>query len=286
MVTLEKLGLAASEQTALREALDHKAGVIIVQSLASEARLGTLRVLQMHLENQRRDIHPFEPARSLFSLEMVEALAGDAFAAAPQRSRWPLSLELSAPWPVQLLAECPDALTLTEAFELAVQGHLVLATWQSGDGAMTLNSLIESGVDAQLLAEGLLAVLTQHTLPKVCPLCRVELAPSFEMEETFEQTFGALAFPFPGFSFRQGRGCATCNQRGTLGHVQVFEYLPMSPALADQIQSVHYAERLDSVAMSEGMLPWEAKLYFRIKHGDVSLDDAVAALKAGQAWGE
>ncbi|MEO7993511.1 MAG: hypothetical protein ABI743_03860 [bacterium] len=281
MGSIEKLGLATQEQTALIDLLDRHHGVIVLVGPNRDARLATLRTLQLHLEAHRRDIAPLSQSKL-----MVEHLTATATAEIGQRvsatPSWTTTAVSGHGTPVVLIPDLEDPLMLELACNHGQQGTLVLVTMPEVDGAHLLMECADDGVDREALANGLLAVITQHTVPKACPLCRIDLAPSFALEESFEQTFGALGFPFPGFQLREGRGCHTCDFTGTFGTIQVYEFLYLSRAVKDQVIEDPRLELIDTRAMEEGMLSWESKLYFRLKRGDVSLKAAMDVLRLSQ----
>ena len=279
MASIEKLGLATQEQTVLMELLNRQHGLFLVVGLNREERLSTLRTLQIHLEAQRREIAPFNAGEilceSLFSegADPVGALSRSVSATAV------LGLTKA---PVALIPEIEDIATLELACEQGGSGALVLGTIEGSDGAAVISSLLAQGADPTLISQNLLGVITQHAIRKACPLCRVDLAPSFQLEAAFEASFGQIGFPFPGFNLREGRGCHTCDFTGYLGSTMVYEFLHLTNLVREQVLEDPTLEKIDSKAMEEGMLPWEAKLFFRLKHGDIALRDAICVLERAQ----
>lgn len=269
MPSTEKLGLAAPEHTELLKLLNTGRGLVLVVGPDAEHRLQTLRILEMYLQSQRREI----------------STAG-AVAATTSGSSHPMPPWVLESWRDQARVEVAPEITTFQELEAllrsARQATLLLASTGGVDGGTYLAQAVEAGIDPALLGEGILAILTQHSIKKNCPLCRVDLAPSFSLEELFESSFGRLGFPFPGFYLREGRGCHTCDFTGYLGLAHVFEFMRMSPAVQEQLGEEANTVVIDGRAMTEGMLPWEAKLYFRLKHGDIALNDAAAALAAAR----
>jgi|GEM_PF-3786199 len=266
MASIEKLGLATQEQTELLKLLNTGRGVILILAPQREHRLHTLRIMQMYLESQRRDIGVFG--------QLAQVPAGGIPHDVPV---WMPDSWRDLPR-VEMLPEVDDLIALQQALDAVHQGTLMIASMEGVDAGTFLQQAIREGMDPGELGGGLLAILTQHTIRKACPLCRVDLAPSFALEDAFEDSFGRLGFPFPGFYLREGRGCHTCQFTGYLSQVHVFEFLRVSSAVQEQLAEEATMELLDGRAMTEGMLPWEAKLYFRLKHGDIALKDAAVVL--------
>ena len=268
MASLDKLGLAAKEITILKQLLHSESGLILLVGSDSAARENTLRSIAGVLERE-----------------------GVGAAAGPHGGGFPDPVHLYESADHDELSEshafgryATEITTIDELEALCEQslnGGVMVAVTEGRDGAEVLSRFLRRGADVDLVSEAVQALVTVHTLPKTCPLCRVDLAPSFELEQLFEQSFGALGFPFPGFHLQEGRGCHTCDFTGYLGLIVIYELLRVTEKISESCHHNSSADEFDELAMEEQMLPWEAKLYFRLKHGDVALTDAARLIRPG-----
>ena len=103
-------------------------------------------------------------------------------------------------------------------------GHLVLTTLHSRDAASAVARILSLGVERNILAAGLIGVLSQRLVRRVCIGCIESYQPDAE-------TLDLLPGLPKDIPFRHGKGCELCNGSGYRGLTGVFELLRIDAKL-------------------------------------------------------
>ncbi|MBW3622970.1 MAG: Flp pilus assembly complex ATPase component TadA, partial [Armatimonadetes bacterium] len=98
-----------------------------------------------------------------------------------------------------LIEEIRDSEIADEAIELALTGHLVIASIHAVSGVAAARRMLDLGVDPDSLAEALVALVSQRLVRKVCPDCAETISGEPEPLER-------LGLP-PDTPIMRGRGC-------------------------------------------------------------------------------
>ena len=69
---------------------------------------------------------------------------------------------------VILVGEIRDRITAEAALQASLTGHLLLTTFHAGSAAETVGRLLEMGIEPYILQSGLLAVINQRLLRRLC----------------------------------------------------------------------------------------------------------------------
>ena len=113
-----------------------------------------------------------------------------------------------------LIEEIKDAETAGEALEVALTGHLVIASIHAVNGVAAARRILDLGVDLDSLAKALVAVTSQRLIRTNCPDCLQAAEGEPEMLEK-------LGLP-DGTVVRRGAGCPTCEGRGFRGRAGIY----------------------------------------------------------------
>lgn len=156
---------------------------------------------------------------------------------------------------VIMVGEIRDKVTAEIVFQAALTGHLVLTTFHAGSAAGVISRLSEMGIEPYLLRSGLLAVICQRLVRKLCTCSRLGTDPA-----------GALGLPVD--TFRQSVGCEHCHGTGYSGRIALSEVLlPDQTEIGRAILSRNDTSQLEILAAELGMVTrWQR---------------AVAAINAG-----
>lgn len=132
-----------------------------------------------------------------------------------------------------MVGEIRDEETVLIALRAAMTGHLVFSTLHTNDAISSAVRLIDMGAQGFLLAGALRGILAQRLVRKICDACIVPYTPT-ESEQTWINNFQEGASS--SFSFKIGTGCSRCNNSGFRGRTGVYEYLEITPELADALR--------------------------------------------------
>lgn len=161
---------------------------------------------------------------------------------------------------VILVGEIRDRETAKVAVEAALTGHLVLSTLHTNDAAGTIVRLQELGIDPFRVSTGLIGVLAQRLVRRICPECRIPYTPVPQdwrsvrrLQPQVPQTllYRAKIVP-PGMTPPEGL-CSHCKGMGYQGRLGVYELLPVDRALKDAILAGASADELRDIAQLAGM---------------------------------
>ena len=144
--------------------------------------------------------------------------------------------------------------------EMADDDRFVLASLNAEDGISAI-TLLREMVTPSLLAENLIGVLHQHSIPRLCPACRMIDEPTVDelaqlgisdankAENTFYKA-RCLDETEREQMRQKGRLCRQCNGDGYDGFVELYEFHAITPALKTAIAQGADLEQLKQIAYS------------------------------------
>ena len=133
---------------------------------------------------------------------------------------------------VILLGEIRDAETARSALDAAATGHLLLSSLHVSSIFGIVPRLRPMGLEPQMIADNLIAVINQRLVRQTCPHCGVAQIPTDEerawLGEEYRET-----------QIIRGLGCDRCGGSGYLGRLPLYEILivdePIANAIADDV---------------------------------------------------
>ncbi len=239
---LEGLGLGAEVATKLAQLVQATHGTLIVAGPAGSGKTTTLYACLREIVDKTRG------QRSLVSLEdPIEAVI-------PGVSQSQINLAAGFDLPtglrslmrqdpeVIMVGEIRDRVTAEIVFQAALTGHLVLTTFHAGSAAGVVSRLSEMGIEPYLLRSGILAVICQRLVRKLCGCSR-------------PGTDDADKLGLPVDTFRVAVGCEQCHGTGYLGRIVLSELLsPDQTEIGRAILSRNDTPQLEALAQQAGMV--------------------------------
>ena len=145
-----------------------------------------------------------------------------------------------------LVGEMRDTETARIAVEASLTGHLVMSSLHSNGALEAVARMRDMGIEPYALANGLLAVLHQRLIQRVCPGCAApfEYAP-FVVDALVRH--GVLP-QGPAPTLVRGTGCARCHGTGMLGRTAVCGMLVVNDEVREAIGRRASLGELRSVA--------------------------------------
>lgn len=167
-----------------------------------------------------------------------------------------------------LVGEIRDSETARAAMDASSTGHLVLSTLHVGSIFGVMPRLKLLGVDAETMAENLVAVINQRLVRRICPHC---VKPRLATEEECKWLNPSDAEkPMQVF---HGMGCYHCRETGYLGRLPVYELLSINRDLADRIASEASRAEIRECAHASGMRPILTQARRRVLAGDTTVEE-------------
>lgn len=150
---------------------------------------------------------------------------------------------------VILVGEVRDGETARMATQAALTGHLVLSSIHANDAVGVLFRLLDLGVEPFLISSGLVGVVSQRMVRRVCPHCRSLSEAPAEEQLAYEEELGERRH-----EFYYGAGCNFCANTGYLGRTGVFEVVVLSEELRRLLLGGASSSELKAHAVNEGMI--------------------------------
>ncbi len=163
-----------------------------------------------------------------------------------------------------LLGEIRDAETARAALDAASTGHLVLSTLHVGGIFGVVPRLRLLGVDAETVAENLVAIINQRLVRCICPHCKTDRAATDAERSWLGENVSMLW---------HGTGCAHCRGTGYRGRIPVYEMLTIQRELADAIVSDAPRARLRELATASGLKPMSRMAKHRVLNGETTMEE-------------
>ena len=169
-----------------------------------------------------------------------------------------------------MIGEIRDTKTLETATQASLTGHLVMSTIHTNDAPGAINRMVQMGLAPYLLADALLAIVAQRLVRKICPYCKMEVAPPKRIPERI-----AKLIP-PESKFYKGKGCAHCEMTGYLGRTVIAEILSFDENIAEAVSDGARKGAIIKQAISLGL--YKPMIYdgvLKIIKGITTLDEVM-----------
>jgi len=241
--TLDDLGLPADLLEPLRSLTRETSGAILVSGPAGSGKTTTVYACLREIASGKGDCPhlceapegpfrqmgtvPFSETgrRSLVSIEDPIEVAVEGVAQSQVHP--PAGLDLAAGLrflmrqdpEVIMVGEIRDRPTAEAALQASLTGHLLLSTFHAGSAAETVGRLLDMGIEPYVLRSGLLAILNQRLLRRLCSCAE----PSGEADARLGLPVERVMVP---------RGCPDCGGTGYRGRFLLAEMLNLGSTAA------------------------------------------------------
>ena len=148
---------------------------------------------------------------------------------------------------VIMVGEVRDRETAEICLRAALTGHLVLSTLHTNDAVSAVNRLVDMGVEPFLLAATLQLLQAQRLIRRLCQKCRRKIELTDELAQKVgikkeEVVYGP-----------NNVECANCGGQGYRGRVGLFEVIPITRRIRDQIQASASLKDIYNTVHEEGI---------------------------------
>ncbi len=267
--TYDQLGLAGEEQTALREALDTRRGLVLITAPLFHGSTTTLYAIMkaLSLDTQRKtmsiEAQSVCPVPNLSQISLGENKDAEATATTMKA--------LSNIQPdVCILADLLDSAPMAGQMHKLVSQMLLVATLEADGTLAAVKHLEKLGYSMKDLSENLLLVLNQRLIRRLCPHCRVEA-------ELSESTIHLMDLDkeegkYLTKSYR-GEGCEKCSGIGYKGREALFEILVPSASFRSALARGASPKNLEKEAAKAGMRPLRQQALQAVQEGRTSVEE-------------
>lgn len=271
---LGELGLPADVLQNLRQLLEETGGAIVLTGPAGGGKTTTGYACLREIVDKSAG------RRSLVSLEDPIEVVVPGVSQSQVNVQAGLTLEtglkslLRQDPEVILVGEIRDRATAETVFQASLTGHLVITTFHAGSAARAISRLSDMGIEPYLLRSGVLAIVCQRLMRRLCTCAESADAPE-------------LRLGLPVNSARIPRGCEQCGGTGYRGRLLLAEMLvPDHSDLGRAILSRDDAATLESLAVKCGMIAQRTQAYAAVDGGETSAEEVLRVLGGRRAEGE
>jgi type IV pilus assembly protein PilB len=172
-----------------------------------------------------------------------------------------------------MVGEIRDFETAEIGVKAALTGHLVLSTLHTNDAPSTINRLLNMGIEPFLVASSVNLILAQRLARVICPNCKEDFPVAEDVIRKCGWT-GELFVP------QHGTGCLNCGGTGFRGRIALYEVMPVTDGLKEQIIGGGTAIELKRVAMQEGMTSLRQSGIIHVARGTTTLEEVLRVTMA------
>jgi type II secretory ATPase GspE/PulE/Tfp pilus assembly ATPase PilB-like protein len=239
---LDDLGLPDDVLHPLRLLLSETSGALLVSGPAGSGKTTTVYACMREIARQT------DGARSLVSIEdPIEVAVGGV---AQSQVHLPAGLDLATGLrflmrqdpEVIMVGEIRDRPTADSALQASLTGHLLLSTFHAGNAAETIGRLLDMDIEPYVLRSGLLAILNQRLLRRLCSCARPNDDPDARLGLAVQRVMTP-------------QGCSQCGATGYQGRFLLVEMLTLSPnELARAVLARADTATIEQLATAGGMV--------------------------------
>jgi type IV pilus assembly protein PilB len=265
LFSFEQLGFRPALQEAWNSVIRKPEGIVLISGPTSSGKTSTLYATLQSINSVEKNIvtveDPVEYSLSLINQIQINEKAGLTF---------PISLRsiLRQNPDIIMIGEIRDRETAQMAIRSALTGHLVFSTIHTNDAPSAVTRLVDMGVEPYLVSAAVKGVLAQRLVRLNCPHCLEEYKPS----ESFLKRAGLIDLA-ESMTFKKSGGCSQCRNSGFSKLTGVFEYLEITPNIAELVMNGTSLSRIREEARRSGYIPlFEAGLE-KLVNGSICLEE-------------
>ena len=267
-IDLNKLGFQEQALTDFTRAIAQPYGMVLVTGPTGSGKTTTLYSALSKINTPEVNImtaeDPVEYNLDGINQVLVNDDVGLTFAAA-------LRAFLRQDPNIVMVGEIRDIDTGSIAVKAALTGHLVLSTLHTNDAPSTINRMVDMGIEPFLVSSSTNLIMAQRLLRKVCGSCKADV----KLHPEALRELGLSEDDAKKEVFKEGKGCLDCNNTGYKGRVGVYEVMPMSSRIRDQILDRASTSDIKKTAVADGMLTLRMDALIKLKKGITTAEEVL-----------
>ncbi|TDJ28718.1 MAG: type II/IV secretion system protein [Gammaproteobacteria bacterium] len=262
------LGFEKKDEDFWNQMIKQPHGIILVTGPTGSGKTTTLYTSLKHLAVPEVNVctieDPIELVEPSFNQMQVQHNIGLDFASGVR------TLLRQDP-DIIMVGEIRDLETAEMAVQAALTGHLVLSTLHTNDAPSAIARLTEIGVPPYLISATLIGVVAQRLVRTLCPHCK-------QNQGIDKNEWEALIRPWKTTApaeIARAEGCLECRQTGFIGRVGIYEMMPISDKLKQEIGSDFELAKFRKTAIKQGMKPLNLAGAQKVAKGMTTIEEVL-----------
>jgi len=272
LYTLENLGFEPDLVEQIMTDLQKRSGIILVIGSSGSGKTTTLYAMLRKIDILRRNVISVEEPVE-YRLPFVNQIQVNP------RADYTFDKALH-----HIARQDPDVISIGEILDdetakltirSSVTGHLMFSTLSGSSAVTAIARLRDLGINAHLLSDGLLSVVSQKLLRRLCSECKKEV------ELTKEELIGyfgesreeILSLADEKVTLYESVGCQHCRQSGFVGRVAIAEYFRVDNTIRDMIERDKSSAEIQHYILSNGGTDIKTDALKKLLKGTTSLQE-------------
>ncbi|MEA2031429.1 MAG: ATPase, T2SS/T4P/T4SS family [candidate division Zixibacteria bacterium] len=265
LLKFKQLGINKKIEASWNNLIHKPEGLILISGPTSSGKTSTLYTTLHEINSIEKNIitveDPVEYSLPMIIQVQINEKAGLTFPVALR------SILRQNPDTI-MIGEIRDRETAQMAVRSALTGHVVFSTIHTNDAPSAIERLTDMGIERYLVASALKGVLAQRLVRTNCPNC----SESYRPPNIILQRAG-LINSADKFDFKKGVGCPKCKNSGFRGLTGVYEFVEVTPSMAELIMNGASLNQLKDNAHQNGYIPLFEDGLEKIRSGTVCLEE-------------
>src|SRR5206468_2057455 len=174
---------------------------------------------------------------------------------------------------VIMVGEIRDFETAEIGVKAALTGHLVLSTLHTNDAPSTVNRLLNMGIEPFLVASSVNLIMAQRLARVICNHCK-------EDSPVGPEVLTEVGWTGAAFTPQRGSGCPNCGGTSYRGRIALYEVMPMTDEVREQILAGSTAIDLKRAAVQGGMKSLRQSGLTKVAEGVTTLEEVLRVTMA------
>ncbi|MBT5934268.1 GspE/PulE family protein [Sulfurimonas sp.] len=269
LFSLSQLGLTERNIEKVEKYFSKSYGIVLIVGPTGSGKTTTLYSALRKIDSLKKNVltieDPIEYKFSFIKQTQLNEKAGYNFQAA-------IRAFMRQDPDVMLVGEIRDHDTAELAVRASITGHLVLSTLHTNDAVGTIPRLSDLGIEPYLIGSGLLAVIAQRLVRKLCPVCK--LTKEITKEELLEQGFSNRILDlYPDYKLFDAVGCDNCRGTGYGGRESIMEILEIDVDIEALITREASTQEILQVAHQKGMYSIKEDGQIKVLQGTTTIQE-------------
>ncbi len=249
LFNLKHLGLSDENAEKISTYFQKPYGIIIIAGPTGSGKTTTLYSALRKINALKKNVmtieDPIEYRFSFIKQTQLNIKAGYTFDAA-------IRAFMRQDPDVMLVGEIRDEETAELAIRASITGHLVISTLHTNDAVGAIPRLSDLKIPSYLIGSGLLVVIAQRLVRKLCENCKEETDMDVKQLEK-EGVSIELINKYPDYKIYKPKGCRYCRNTGYNGRMAIVEILEVNKYIEAMIEKNASVLEIQNEAVKNGM---------------------------------